>query len=190
MTVSETESRDAGSGSSGDRSVDDRSADDQSAGGPDLRDLLTAGGFVLLVNVVGASGALLGGPGSAWFESLTKPWFYPPGWAFGVVWTALFSLTGIALWLVWRQGTDRREVRVAVGAFAGQMVLNLAWTPAFFSLQQPLVALGIILTLWVAILGTLWAFRHVSRRAALLLVPYLLWVSFAAVLNFELWRLN
>ncbi|MFC5367694.1 TspO/MBR family protein [Salinirubrum litoreum] len=180
MTVSETQTRDAGGQSPG----------DQSAGGLDRRDLLTAGGFVLLVNAVGASGALLGGPGSPWFAALTKPWFYPPGWAFGVVWTALFSLMGVALWLVWRAGTDRREVRVAIGAFAGQMVLNLAWTPAFFSLQRPLVALGIILALWVAILGTMVAFRRVSRWAALLLGPYLLWVSFAAVLNFELWRLN
>jgi tryptophan-rich sensory protein len=185
MTVSETQNRDGGGGPPGDQSVDR-----QSDGGLDRRDLLTAGGFVLLVNVVGASGALLGGPGSAWFESLTKPWFYPPGWAFGVAWTALFSLLGVALWLVWRKGTDSREVRVALGAFAGQMVLNLAWTPAFFSLQRPLVALGIIVALWVAILGTMAAFRRVSRRATLLLVPYLLWVSFAAVLNFELWRLN
>lgn len=185
MTVSETQTRDGGGQSAGDQSVDGRSGD-----GLNRRDLLTAGGFVLLVNVVGASGTLLGGPGSAWFEGLTKPWFYPPGWAFGVAWTALFSLLGVALWLVWRRGTDSREVRVALGAFAGQMVLNLAWTPAFFSLQQPLVALGIILALWLAILGTMAAFRRVSRRAALLLVPYLLWVSFAAVLNFELWRLN
>ena len=180
MTVSETQNRAGGGESPG----------DQSAGRLDRRDLLTAARFVLLVNVVGASGALLGGPGSAWFETLTKPWFYPPGWVFGVVWTALFSLMGVALWLVWRRGTESREVQVAFGAFAGQMVLNLAWTPAFFSLQRPLVALGIIVALWVAILVTIAAFRRVSRRATLLLVPYLLWVSFAAVLNYELWRLN
>jgi tryptophan-rich sensory protein len=156
----------------------------------DRRSLATALGFVLLVNVVGASGALLGGPDSAWFAALEKPWFYPPGFVFGVVWTALFSLLGVALWLVWRAGTERRDVQVALAAFAGQMVLNLAWTPAFFTLQRPLVALGIISALWLAIVATMAAVDRVSRRATLLFVPYLAWVSFAAVLNYQLWRLN
>jgi tryptophan-rich sensory protein len=159
-------------------------------GGLDWRSVATALGFVLLVNVVGASGALLGGPDSGWFAALEKPWFYPPGFVFGVVWTALFSLLGVALWLVWRAGTERRDVQVALTAFAGQMVLNLAWTPAFFTLQRPLVALGIIVALWFAIVATMAAVDRVSRRATLLFVPYLAWVSFAAVLNYQLWRLN
>lgn len=157
---------------------------------PDRRDLLTALGFVLLVNLVGGLPALVAGPDTAWFAALEKPAFYPPGAVFGVVWTVLFSLLGVALWLVWRRGTDRRTVRVALATFVGQMALNVVWTPVFFGLQAPLWALGIVLALWAAVLGTIVAFDRVDRRAALLLVPYLCWVSFAALLNFELWRLN
>lgn len=156
---------------------------------PDGRSLVTALAFVVLVNAIGAAPALLAGPDSAWFASLEKPWFYPPGATFGIVWTTLFTLQGIALWILWRQRPSA-AVRTAYAAFAGQFVLNLAWTPAFFALQMPLVAFGIIVALWVAILVTIVLFNRVDRRAAALLVPYLLWASFAAVLNFEIWRLN
>jgi tryptophan-rich sensory protein len=156
---------------------------------PDGRSLVTILGFVVLVNAIGAAPALLAGPDSAWFAALEKPWFYPPPATFGVVWTTLFTLQGIALWLLWTQRPSR-DVRLAYAAFAGQFVLNLAWTPAFFALQQTLVAFGIIVALWVAVLITIGLFNRVDRRAAALLVPYLLWASFAAVLNFEIWRLN
>ncbi|WP_224448055.1 TspO/MBR family protein [Haloprofundus salilacus] len=156
---------------------------------PDGRSLATALGFVVLVNVVGAAPALFAGPDTAWFASLEKPWFYPPSVTFAVVWTALFTLQGIALWLLWERRRSS-NVRAAYAAFAGQFVLNLAWTPAFFTLQMPLVALGVIVALWVALAVTVALFARVDRRAAALLVPYLLWASFAAVLNFEIWRLN
>ncbi|WP_101295225.1 TspO/MBR family protein [Halegenticoccus soli] len=157
---------------------------------PARRGLLVALAFVLAVNVVGASPSLVAGPGSAWFTALEKPWFYPPPATFGIVWTLLFTLQGIALWLVWRRGTSNRAVRLALAAFGVQFALNLAWTPAFFGLQSPPLGLGVIALLFVALLGTLAAFARVDRRAAALLVPYLLWVGFAAVLNYELWRLN
>jgi tryptophan-rich sensory protein len=155
-----------------------------------VRDALTVLGFVVLVNAVGASATLVGGPDTAWFRSLAKPAIYPPPWVFGVVWTALFSLLGVALFLVWRRGTDRRDVRVALVAFALQFVANLAWTPAFFAAQDLALALGVVLVLWALVVVTVAAFERVDRRAALLLVPYLVWVTFAALLNYRFLQLN
>ncbi|WP_435348393.1 TspO/MBR family protein [Haloarchaeobius sp. HRN-SO-5] len=157
---------------------------------PDGGELLRILGFVLLVNVVGAVPAVLGGPDTAWFQSLEKPWFYPPGWAFGVVWTLLFTLMGIALYRVWSAGIGDRTVKVAVGTFALQMAFNVAWTPAFFTFQRPDLGLAIIVVLWVLVVATVRAFDRVDRTAAALLVPYLAWVSFAAVLNYAIWALN
>jgi translocator protein len=154
------------------------------------RELLGALIAAVLVNLIGALGVPFTTPDSAWFQALEKPWFYPPNSAFGIVWTLLFSLMGVAVYLVYRQGLERRAVRIALGVFALQMVLNVAWSPTFFTLQAPLAALAIILVLWVLIVATIAAFDRVDRRAALLLVPYLAWVSFAAVLNYSLWQLN
>jgi len=139
--------------------------------------------MVLAVNAVGALPSLFVGADTGWFE---RPWFFPPTIAFPVVWTLLFTLLGVALFLVWRAGTERRSVRVALAAFAVQFGLNLAWTPAFFGLQRPALGLAVIVLLWAAILGTIVAFDRVDRRAAVLLVPYLAWVSFAAVLNYAI----
>ncbi|MEY7849320.1 TspO/MBR family protein [Natrarchaeobius sp. A-rgal3] len=155
---------------------------------PDPGSVLRAIGFVVLVNVVGSVPGILSSPDTPWFQRLEKPFFYPPEIAFPVVWTLLFVLMGVALWLVWRSDAGGR--RLAIGLFALQMVFNVAWTPAFFSLESPLVGLAVISILWALVVATIGAFRRVDRRAALLLVPYLAWVTFAAVLNFEIWRLN
>ncbi|ACV47323.1 MULTISPECIES: TspO/MBR family protein [Halomicrobium] len=156
----------------------------------DRRDLRWALASVVLVNVVGGVPAVLGGPESAWFEGLVEPAIYPPGWAFGVVWTVLFTLLGVAVFLVARVGLDERRVRVALGLFVLQFAFNVAWTPVFFALQRPLAALGVIVALAVLIVPTMWAFDRVDRRAAALLVPYLVWVLFAALLNYRFWVLN
>ena len=156
----------------------------------DRREIGGAATAALLVNLVGASGVVFTTPDSQWFQSLQLPWFYPPTWAFGVVWTLLFTLIGIAAYLVYRQGTARRPVRVALGVFAAQMVVNVAWSPTFFELQNPPLALGVIGLLWALIGVTVWAFKRVDRRAAALLIPYFAWVSFAAVLNYAIWQLN
>lgn len=147
-------------------------------------ELPVAVGMVLGVNGLGAAPALFVGSDTGWFE---RPWFYPPEVLFPVVWTLLFSLMGVALFLVWRAGTHRRDVRVALAAFGGQFALNLAWTPAFFGLQRPGLGLAVIAALWLAIAGTIVAFDRVDRRAAGLLVPYLAWVSFAAVLTYAIY---
>ncbi|WP_254271423.1 TspO/MBR family protein [Haloarcula marina] len=144
---------------------------------------------IVLVNVVGGAPAALGGPDSAWFQSLVKPGIYPPSWLFGVVWTTLFTLIGVALYIVWdseRTGTRR----LALALFVGQMVLNVAWTPIFFQARNLTLALGVILALFALLVPTTGAFARVDRRAGLLLVPYLLWVAFAALLNYRFLVLN
>ncbi|ELY46346.1 TspO/MBR family protein [Natronorubrum sulfidifaciens] len=155
---------------------------------PDRGDLVQVAAFVVAINVIGGLPGLLSSPDSAWFRGLEKPWFYPPELAFPIVWTALFTLLGIALWLGWRSDGPGR--RLALGLFAVQMAFNVAWTPAFFTLEALGVAFGIIVVLWLLIVATIAAFVRVDRRGAALLVPYLAWVTFAAVLNYELWRLN
>jgi benzodiazapine receptor len=145
---------------------------------------------IVLVNLAGALPAVLAGPDSAWFQALAKPDIYPPPWLFGVVWTLLFTLMGIALALVWQAGSDRREVRVALALFVGQMAFNVAWTPAFFALENLFAGLVVIVSLWPVLAATIWAFDRVDRRAAALLVPYLAWVTFAALLNYRFWALN
>ncbi len=167
-----------------------RSTTDRLVGDLDRGDAVGAVLTAVLVNVVGAVPAVLGGPGSEWFESLTKPALYPPGWAFGVVWTLLFTLIGVALYLVYRRGLDDRGVRVAVGLFAVQMALNVAWTPTFFGLQEIAGALAVLAALWVVLVPTVWAFASVDRRSGALLVPYFLWVSFALLLNYQILQLN
>lgn len=145
--------------------------------------------LVVAVNALGAAPALLAGPDTAWFAALDKPAIYPPPVVFGVVWTALFTLLAVALWLVIRSGRGRPR-RVAVAAFLAQFAVNLAWTPTFFGLQQLLAGLAVIAVLFALVLLTAAAFARVDRRSALLLVPYLAWVAFAAVLNYRFWVLN
>jgi tryptophan-rich sensory protein len=145
---------------------------------------------VVLVNVVGALPAALGGPDTAWFQSLTKPAIYPPPWVFGVVWPLLFTLLGIAVYVVWRDARTTTRGAVALRLFVAQMAVNVAWTPTFFSAQDLVVALAVVGGLWLVIVPTLWAFWRIDRRAGGLLVPYLLWVTFATVLNYRFVVLN
>lgn len=158
---------------------------------PDRRPVASLVAVVLACELVGGLGNVLSlGGVTEWYPTLRTPWFQPPSWVFGPVWVTLFALLGVAAWLVWRAGLDRSAVRLALGLFAVQFVFNVAWSGAFFGLRSPAAGLVVIAVLWVAIVATVWAFDRVDRRAALLLVPYLAWVSFAAVLNVELWRLN
>jgi translocator protein len=125
-----------------------------------------------------------------WYASLVKPSFSPPSWLFGPVWTGLYFLMGVALFLVWRLGIARGGVRTAIILFAVQLALNVLWSFVFFGRQSPLGGLVVIVALWVAIVATIASFWRLSTAAAILLVPYLLWVSFAAVLNAAILRLN
>jgi translocator protein len=122
-----------------------------------------------------------------WYAGLDKPAWNPPGWLFGPVWTVLYAAMGVSAWLVWRCGRDSRS---ALAPFFVQLALNAAWTPVFFGMHEMGWAFAVILALWLAIAVTIAVFARHSRPAALLLLPYLAWVTFAAALNFSLWRLN
>lgn len=125
-----------------------------------------------------------------WYATLQKPAFNPPNWVFGPVWTTLFLLMGIALFLVWRKGLQAEGVAVALVVFTIHLVLNVLWSFFFFGMRSPLAGFVAILILSVAICATIFTFGRVSRPASVLLIPYIGWVSFAAFLNFHLWRLN
>ena len=141
-----------------------------------------------LVGITGAFATMSGV--RDWYPELAKPGFTPPAWVFGPAWTLLYLLMGVALWLVWREADRNENVRPALHAFAVQLILNALWSFVFFGLRMPGAALVEIILLWGAILLTIERFRRVSRLAASLLVPYGLWVSFAAVLNASIWLLN
>lgn len=129
-------------------------------------------------------------PGSWYYTTLRKPSWNPPDWLFPPVWTVLFILMGVALSFVLEAGIEKKEVRRGVGMFSLQLVLNLGWSASFFGMRSPLTGFVEILILWVAILATIVAFSKVSRLSAVLMIPYLLWVSFASYLNFTIVQLN
>lgn len=126
---------------------------------------------------------------TGYYAALAKPAWSPPPWIFGPVWTSLYLLMALAAWLVWRRGGWRAQ-RPALGLYLLQLVLNALWTPVFFGLRSPGLALVVIVLLGAAIVLTGRAFLAVSRPASWLLVPYLVWVVFAAALNFSIWRLQ
>jgi benzodiazapine receptor len=127
---------------------------------------------------------------ATWYTTLEKPPFTPPDWLFAPVWTLLYILMGVAAFLVWRMGSRDRRVRVALIVFLVQLVLNAFWSVAFFGLESPLYGLIVISILWVAILVTIVLFFRISKVSSILMWPYLLWVSFATVLNSSIWLLN
>lgn len=125
-----------------------------------------------------------------WYVTLTKTSFNPPGVVFAPVWTILYVLMGVSLFLVWRRGTADPRVRLGMGLFAVQLVLNTLWSVAFFGAKSPLAGAVVIVALWAVILANLVVFARISRWAGALLVPYILWVTFASVLNFSIYFLN
>ena len=125
-----------------------------------------------------------------WYAELSRPSFTPPDWTFGVVWPILFVMMGISVFMIWNRGLDKRKVKVALGLFVLQLVLNGLWTPIFFGLHMIALALIEIVLLWIAILLTILVFWRISKTATFFLFPYILWVSFAAILNTALWYLN
>ena len=146
-------------------------------------------GFLAICLAAGALGGLATSAKiPTWYTSLHKPAWNPPSWVFAPVWTTLYILMGVAGWLVWRKSRSL-QARVLF-LFWIQLALNTVWSLVFFGLEQPGLAFAEIVVLWLAIVATVVAFRQHSGTAALLLAPYLGWVSFAAFLNFTIWRLN
>jgi tryptophan-rich sensory protein len=125
-----------------------------------------------------------------WYTGIIKPSFNPPNWIFGPVWTTLFLLMGVSLYLVWMEKFSGTNIKGAITVFGIQLGLNVLWSVIFFGLHSPLWALVCLIVLWLTILLTMIKFYPISRLAAWLLLPYILWVSFAGVLNFFIFRLN
>jgi tryptophan-rich sensory protein len=124
-----------------------------------------------------------------WYARLSKPAWTPANWVFGPVWSLLYLLMGVSAWLVWRRAGIVAS-GLPLGLFLAQLVLNVAWSGIFFGLHRPGLAFAEIIVLWLAILATLASFWRVTPLGGVLLLPYLLWVSFAAGLNFAIWRMN
>lgn len=123
-----------------------------------------------------------------WYAGIAKPAFAPPNWIFAPVWTTLFALMGVASFLIWKRGFEKKNVKIALGIFLGQLILNVFWSIIFFGLRNPGAAFAELLILWIAILATIISFYKISRPAAWLLLPYIVWVSFAGCLNYSIWQ--
>jgi benzodiazapine receptor len=153
----------------------------------DIIKLIISIGVPLLV---GGVGGLVTTPAiSTWYATLNKPWFTPPSWIFGPVWITLYILMGLALFLVWRSPRSRtRDIGIAL--FTAQLAVNLFWSFAFFGLENTLYGVFTIIPLWILIAATIYQFYKVSKGAAYLMVPYILWVSIATALNTAVYLLN
>jgi len=127
---------------------------------------------------------------NTWYTTLNKPFFNPPNWIFGPMWTTLYILMGVAAGIVWSRGFHHRWVKTAMYHFIFQLLINVLWSLVFFGLQEIFGALLVIIGLLVLLIFTYKWFKVVNNLSAYLLIPYILWVSFALVLNFSIWKLN
>ncbi|MBP1927545.1 tryptophan-rich sensory protein [Methanolinea mesophila] len=147
---------------------------------------------IILCIMAGVTGSAVTVTGTgSWYASLEKPWFTPPDWVFGPVWTTLYILMGISLAMVWGAWKENNPLaKTGIILFAIQLGLNVAWSFVFFGLQSPPLGLAGIVALWIAILATIVWFWRIRRIAAVLLIPYIVWVTIAAFLNYSLLVLN
>lgn len=145
--------------------------------------------FVICFSAAALGGIVTGPAIGDWYPTLAKPAWQPPNWLFGPVWTVLYAMMAVSAWLIWKP-IGFKATAVPLSLFAIQLALNVAWSWIFFGLRRPDLACLEIVVLWLAIVATMFAFFGRSQLAGWLLVPYLAWVTFAAVLNFTIWRLN
>jgi tryptophan-rich sensory protein len=155
----------------------------------DKRQALGLTGWIIVSFATSAVGAVASVQARSFYGQLTQPAWAPPGWLFGPAWTTLFTLMAIAAWLVWRSG-GFRENRIALTLFLVQLSLNALWSWLFFAWNRGALAFVDIIVLWLFIVATLVSFWRANRLAGALLIPYVLWVSFAAALNYSVWQLN
>lgn len=126
----------------------------------------------------------------SWYQTINKPSWNPPDWIFAPIWTTLYIMMGIAFFLVWRTLADKSVKRSAIILFILQLIANFFWSFIFFNQHQIALAFAEIIVLWLLILLTIFSFAKVSKLAAWLLVPYIIWVSFASILTYTIWQLN
>ena len=156
-----------------------------------MKDFFKLLGLIIVCELVG----LLGTPFTinsipTWYATLNKPFFSPPNWIFGPVWTLLYFLMGVSFYLILKKGWKKKSVKNATKFFIAQLVVNFFWSPIFFGLRSPLLGLITIVLMWMLIVLTIKKFYPLSKLAAYLLIPYLLWVSFATILNASILFLN
>lgn len=125
-----------------------------------------------------------------WYSALNKPSFAPPNYVFGPVWTILYTLMGISLYRIWTKGTKKKEVRDALKLFAVHLVFNATWSIVFFGMHNIPLSLVNIIVLWALIVMVMIKFYKIDKKASWILLPYLAWVSFAAILNYNIFLLN
>ena len=146
---------------------------------------------IVICQAVGlTSGFLTNTQNNLWYDTIVKPSWNPPGYLFGPVWTVLYLLMAISLWMIWKSKAPEKKKFQAELIFAAQLFLNFWWTIIFFKFQAPEWAFAEILLMIILILVTIFKFAEISKTAAWLLVPYISWVCFAAILNYNLWTLN
>jgi len=156
-----------------------------------LKEVLFFMAFIVISQAAGIIGSIFTSNSiRTWYVEISRPPFTPPNWIFAPVWISLYLLMGISGYLVWKKGARKKEVRIALILFFIQLALNSVWSILFFGLHLILAAFIEILLLWIAILFMIFKFWPVSKTAALIQIPYILWVSFAAVLNFSFAVLN
>jgi tryptophan-rich sensory protein len=149
--------------------------------------LLLSIGIPLLIGMIG--GLVTATSVGNWFVEVSKPDWNPPGWIFGPVWTSLYVLMGIASYLIWKQ-RSKKPIKIALGFYGVQLLLNMLWSILFFGLKNPQLAFFEIIVLLIMIIFTKLAFLKIDKIAAILMIPYIGWVSFATLLNFTIWQLN
>jgi benzodiazapine receptor len=153
------------------------------------RQIMGLVGWLIVSFAASAVGAVASIQAKSFYSQLAQPAWAPPPWLFGPVWTVLYALMAIAAWLVWRSGGFRTN-RIALSLFLVQLVLNALWSWFFFAWHRGALAFADIVLLWILIVVTLVSFWRVRPLAGAILIPYLLWVSFASVLNYSVWQLN
>lgn len=147
--------------------------------------------FVLLSQLAGVVGSLFTASSvSSWYTTINKPPFNPPSWVFGPVWILLYTMMGIAAYLVWQKYNISETAKYATILFFIHLVFNSLWSIIFFGLKNPGLAFVEIVILWLMVLILIILFYNVDKRAAYLMLPYFLWLSFASLLNYSIWRLN
>jgi len=150
--------------------------------------LITSIALCFLVAFLGSLVTISSVP--TWYALLNKPFFSPPNWVFGPVWTTLYCLMAVSLYIVWNKNFKNRQKEKAMKVFIFQLILNLFWSLVFFGLHQPLLAYITIIALWIAIFMTIKYFYKISKISAYLLVPYIIWVTLASFLNLAIVVLN
>ncbi|HSX24512.1 MAG TPA: TspO/MBR family protein [Candidatus Andersenbacteria bacterium] len=153
--------------------------------------------FIALCEIAGMLGSLVTfSQIPTWYAGLVKPMLNPPSWIFGPVWALLYALMGIALYIVWEQyhkiniAKKKNSILFAMWIFAAQLLLNILWSILFFGLHNPILAFLDLAAMWLAILATIYVFAPISKTASYLLIPYIVWVTFAGYLNVSIWQLN